>query len=213
MSTPSTFKEEVQKFKRRRIREEACKLFYEHGYESTTIDAIAQRLEVTKPFVYSYYESKGEILFDICRTGIELSLEALRETSSESRTPSERLRLLVGRVLRVIIDYQEYIVIYEREEKNLDPGKAREIRKQRSQFDHELAQLLREGNEAGEFQVPDPMMTAITIGGMVTWVSSWYSPTGKRTELEVITHVMQTVEAVVRNSVKRPADGAAPFDS
>ena len=34
-------KDEVSDFKKKRIREEACNLFYELGYESTTLDAIA----------------------------------------------------------------------------------------------------------------------------------------------------------------------------
>jgi hypothetical protein len=70
-------KQELALFKRRRIREEAAHLFFQQGYESATIDAIAESLKVTKPFIYSYYKNKGEILFDISRLGITLSLDAL----------------------------------------------------------------------------------------------------------------------------------------
>ena len=42
---------EVQEFKRRRILEEARELFFAHGYEATTLDAIAEALDVTKPFL------------------------------------------------------------------------------------------------------------------------------------------------------------------
>jgi hypothetical protein len=42
-------------------------------------------------------------------------------------------------------------------------------------------------------------MTAITIGGMMTWVAFWYSPTGKWSEAEIITHVMSMIAAVVRS--------------
>jgi len=191
-------KEEISDFKQRRIREEASHLFFQHGYEGATIDAIAKRLDVTKPFIYAHYKNKSEILFDICRTGIALSLEAMDLATGSNRSPGERLRLLVERVLRIIIDYQEYIVVYVREEKNLDPVQAREIREQRSLFDHRLAALLKEGHANGEFIIHDPVLTATTIGGMMTWVSLWYSPGGKRTELEILSHVMAMIEAVVR---------------
>ena len=194
----SGLKEEISDFKRRRIREEASHLFYEMGYEGATIDAIAQRLDVTKPFIYSYYKNKSELLFDICRAGISLSLEAMDRAFAGDKTPSERLMTLVEKVLRIIVDYQEYIVVYVREEKNLDPKQAREIREQRKLFDHRLAELLEEGHRAGEFTIHDPVMTATTIGGMTTWVSFWYSPTGKRPEHEVMSHVMETVQAVVQ---------------
>ncbi len=194
----SGLKEEISDFKRRRIREEASHLFFELGYEGTTIDAIAQRLDVTKPFIYSYYKNKSELLYDICRTGIALSLEAMDHACDGEKTPTERLRQLVDRVLRIIIDYQEYIVVYEREEKNLDVKQAREIRELRSLFDHRLAEILKAGNANGEFTIHDPVLTATTIGGMITWVSFWYSPKGRRSEHDITSHVMDMVDAVVR---------------
>lgn len=191
-------KEEISDFKRRRIREEACHLFYRLGYESTTIDAIAQALDVTKPFIYSYFKNKSELLFEICRTGIELSLEAIEHLGMDNRAPRERLKLLVDKVMRIIVDNQEYIVVYEREEKNLQPELARVIRKQRSLFDHRLATILESGSKSGDFAVRDPLMTATTISGMMTWVAFWYSPSGKWSEAEIITHVISMIEAVVR---------------
>lgn len=191
-------KAEISDFKRRRIREEASHLFYERGYEGTTIDAIAQRLDVTKPFIYSYYSNKSELLFDICRTGITLSLEAVDRASTGRKSATELLRQLVELVLEIIFDYQEYIVVYEREEKNLEPKQARDIRELRKLFDHKLAAILRRGHRSGEFVVKDAGLTATTIGGMITWVSFWYSPTGKRTEHDIVTHILDMVEAVVR---------------
>jgi AcrR family transcriptional regulator len=199
LQEPAGLKEEISDFKRRRIREEACHLIYRHGYEGATIDAIAQRLDVTKPFIYSYFKNKSELLYEICRTGIALSLSAMDQAQIENRPASERLKLLVDRVMRIIIDNQEYIVVYEREEKNLEPALARKIREQRSLFDHRLAALLDEGSRAGAFVIRDPAMTAITIGGMMTWVAFWYSPTGKWSEAEIITHVMSMIAAVVRS--------------
>ena len=191
-------KGEISEFKRRRIREEAARLFHDLGYAGTTIDAIAERLDVTKPFIYSYYRNKSELLFDICSTGISLSLAAMDEVFSQQCSAAATLRLLSERVLRIILDYQEYIVVYEREEKNLEAGQARAIREQRSLFDHRLAELLQRGHDEGEFRIVDPVLTATTVGGMMTWVSFWYSPSGKRSVTEIIAHTMTMIDTVVR---------------
>ena len=196
---PAGLKGEISDFKRRRIREEACHLFYRLGYEGTTIDAIAEALDVTKPFIYSYFKNKSELLFEICKTGIELSLDAMDQANVDSRTTKEKLKLLIDRVMRIVIDNQEYIVVYEREEKNLEPALARKIREQRSLFDHRLATLLEEGNKSGEFAIRDTDMSAKTISGMMTWVAFWYSPRGKWSEVEIITHVMSMIESVVHS--------------
>ena len=114
----SSLKHEVTDFKRRRIREEASHLFFQLGYEGTTLDAIAQRLEVTKPFLYTHYANKTELLYDICQTGILQSLNAIqRVMDNPLDSATERLSRLVEEVLDIIFEFQEFIVVYEREEK------------------------------------------------------------------------------------------------
>ncbi|MEO0572129.1 MAG: TetR/AcrR family transcriptional regulator, partial [Bacteroidota bacterium] len=116
-----SLKSELALFKRRRIREEAARLFFSQGYENSSIDAIAERLQVTKPFIYSYYKNKGEILYDISRLGISESLKVLDECLAVSGSSWDRLKMIVDRVTRLILDNDESIVVYLREEKNLEP--------------------------------------------------------------------------------------------
>ena len=119
------------------------------------------------------------------------------------------MQCLAESVLEVIFEYQKFIVVYTREEKNLRPEEAREIREQRKLFDHQLAELLREGDQIGEFQVSDPLLTANTIGGVVTWVSLWYSPDGKRSKLEILTHVLEMIFTIVASEKAfRPSGGS-----
>ena len=206
----SSLKHEVTDFKRRRIREEASHLFFQLGYEGTTLDAIAQRLEVTKPFLYTHYANKTELLYDICQTGILQSLNAIqRVMDSPLDSASERLSRLVEEVLDIIFEFQEFIVVYEREEKNLTANQAREIREHRSLFDHKLAEILEQGREAGEFLVCDGVLTANTIGGMMTWVALWYRPEGKQTRHQIISHTLRMVNSVVGLGPKYAADKAA----
>lgn len=190
-------KAELALFKRRRIRDEASHLFFRLGYEGTTIDAIADQLQVTKPFIYSYYKNKGEILYDIAEVGISVSLEALNKSLLSSGSHWDRLKLVVDQVARLIIENQEHIVVYLREEKNLEQGAARRVREKRSLFDHRLAELLTNGHAEGEFDVEDPVLTATTIGGMMSWVALWYQPGGSWSEAEIITHVIRSVARLV----------------
>ena len=195
-----TLKDEVTDFKRRRIREEACRLFYQEGYENATLEAVAKKLQITKPSIYQHYANKGELLFDICKTGISLSLEAVEQAVVLRVTSLQRLVALIESVLRIIFDYQEFIVVYTREEKHLDRAQARAIRELRSAFDHKLGTLLAEGDSADELSVEDPVLTATTIGGIMTWVSLWYSPSGKRTQIEIMTHIKEMILRLVRVS-------------
>jgi AcrR family transcriptional regulator len=190
-------KEEISEFKRRRIKETACHMFYCNGYQATTIDALAKKLDVTKPFIYSYFKNKSELLYEICQTGVSLSLSAIEPIQKMSNTSSEKLKLAVDDVVRIVVAHQEYIVVYEREEKNLDPHLSHNIRKQRRLFDHRICAILQSGCEAGEFAIRNPIMTATTISGMMTWVAFWYSPYGRWSDAEITAHVMDMIMAVV----------------
>ncbi len=204
MKSPE-LKTEVQEFKRRRILEQARELFFAHGYEATTLDAIADGLKVTKPFLYSYYKNKSEILHAICEVGIATSLQALDEALATSLPPREKLRLIVEQVTTIVIRNQKYIVVYDREEKNLDPKKAKYLMGLRREFGVRLAKLLESGTRSGDFDVEDPLLTAVTIGGMVTWVASWYRPLGHWSQTDIVMHTIHNVERMVGASARPPA--------
>lgn len=191
-------KQELSAFKRRRIREEAAHLFFRQGYERSSIDAIAERLQVTKPFIYTHYRNKGEILFDISRLGISLSLEVLDQCLAKKGGSWDRLKLIIERVTRVILEHQESIVVYVREEKNLEAASARAIRQQRSLFDHRLAELLREGSREGVLEAADPGLTAVTISGMMSFIAFWYVPGGRWSESEITSNLIHNVRRMVQ---------------
>src|SRR5579871_1759279 len=84
-------KPSVVAYKRERILEEAGSLFFTMGYEAATLDMLAERLRVTKPFLYTYYRNKGHILSAICDLGVKESLAALDTVSKMRGTAVDRL--------------------------------------------------------------------------------------------------------------------------
>jgi AcrR family transcriptional regulator len=194
-------KGEISAYKRRLILEESCRLFYAQGYEGTTLEAVAERLNVTKPFIYSYYRNKAEILREISERGIRLCLAALDEATAMGGTPANRLRIVVDRVTQLIIENQEYIVVYQREEKNLEPQVARNIRRLRKAFDDKLEALLSDGVAAGEFAIEDKAFAALSISGLMSWTANWFVPGGRRSPSEV---VVLTSHMVMRMAGMRP---------
>jgi AcrR family transcriptional regulator len=190
-------KTEVQEFKRLRILEEARELFFLQGYEATTLDAIADRLNVTKPFIYSYFKNKSEILNAICHVGISRSLAALDDALASGLAPREMLRLIIEQVTSIVLANQKYIVVYIREEKNLEKKEATDLLELRKEFSVRLAKLLEAGTLANEFDVEDAMLTALSIGGMITWLATWYRPRGHWSQSEVNMHMIRKVERMV----------------
>ncbi|MCV6627986.1 MAG: hypothetical protein OIF38_17970, partial [Cellvibrionaceae bacterium] len=135
----------------------------------------------------------------ICQTGISLSMAEMEAALQTEGSPADILKRVVDRVAKVVLEHQEYVVVYVREEKCLDAEDAREIRQLRNQFDHKLAELLQQGINSGDFAITDPLLTANTIGGMASWMALWYKPDGNFTDSEIILNTSQLIQRMLAN--------------
>jgi AcrR family transcriptional regulator len=175
----TTMREEILAYKRERIIEEAVKLFYAGGFTGTTLDDIANELGVTKPFIYTHFRSKTELLAAICTPTIALTLAAVETAAQGTGTPTERLRRAVIDFTKVLLSRQANIAIFFREEKHLEPDAVADIDALRKKFNTVLSELLTEGIAAGEFVIGDVKLASLAIGGMISWAYTWYRTDGR----------------------------------
>lgn len=174
-------RDEVALLKRERTIDAAVQLFYERGYENTSLDAVAERMGVTKPFIYAHFTSKAELLAEICSRGIASALAALDGVLDMAGTPTKLLAEVGRHFVTAVLTSQSHIAIFTREIKNLRPADLRRINDMRREFDHKLTKLLDQGVATGEFHLPDTRIAALAIGGMVSWAYVWYRPGGRLT--------------------------------
>lgn len=96
---------------RARIIMAAAELFATHGFEGTTVRAIAQRCEVTDPALYYYFHSKREILNAIWETAPEEThprvYRRLLAREEVARRMEERFLVWVGNFALVRIMLQQ----------------------------------------------------------------------------------------------------------
>lgn len=179
MALHPTIKDEVTALKRERTVEAAAQLFYDRGYEKTTLEAVADSLGVTKPFIYGQFKSKAELLADICTRGVSASLVAIDAALALDTTPTQQLRRLSRDFLLAVLDNQRNIAILTREEKNLEEQDFERLSALRREFDRKLVSLLQAGVDRGEFSLQDPSVAALSIDGLVSWAYVWYRPEGR----------------------------------
>lgn len=179
-------KPEVIAYKRARILEEGSALFHALGYEAATLDMLAERLHVTKPFLYTYFRNKSDILSAVCEQGVRDSLAALDKAAEAPGTSTDRLRAALVEVARIIIDRREYIVVYQREMMNLEQADARRIMRQRHEFDLRVSALVEQCSRDGVVTVEDATAMAMWMGGLLSWIPSCYRPGSTRPKEQVI---------------------------
>ena len=177
-------------YKRARILEEASMLFFDRGYESATLEMLADRLSVTKPFLYTYFRNKGDILSAICEMGVQESLGALDRVAEQGTDAVDRLRIALAEVAGIIIDRHEYIVVYQREMKNLDRADAQRIIRLRHEFDLRIARLVEACQRDGFVTLEDAATMSVWMGGLLSWITNCYRPGSRRSREAIIEQVV-----------------------
>ena len=177
MTTP--FRDQVRDFKKERILEEASTLFYERGYRGTTLDAIAERLEVSKPFIYHHFASKAELLVEIYKRVLRLCLDTIEAAATGPGTAREQLRAFAVNYTQIVIKEQAIVAIFFREEQNLPPDQIDSINAMKREFDAKLTRLLQDGIDKGEFRITDVRLATLALTGMMNWAYTWYRSQGR----------------------------------
>jgi len=165
---------ELEMFKRERILKEMIALFQERGAREVTLDALAERLGVTKPFIYQFFDSKQQLIATVYERGAQQLLASI-ENYLDSKSPAaKRLHDFVRSFALQNIESRALSVIFSREEGDLPPETLEEIRAIHRQFDIKLASLIEDGNKSGEFTVQEPHIAGLAISGMVRWIHRWF---------------------------------------
>ncbi len=188
-----SMKDEVAALKRRHTIDAAVDLFYENGYENTTLDAVAERLGVSKPFIYANFGSKAELLAEICARAVAVAHDAIDSVMALGLPPVQALELFARRYVATILENQKHIAVYVREDKNLDPAEGRRIGLMRRDFFAKIRALLEAGTTAGEFEIDDSQIAALAIGGAVTWSTFWYRPEGRLSPDEIAERMSRSI--------------------
>ncbi len=195
---PEDIRDAVWRLKSERIVAAAVELFYNQGYSKTTLDQVAESIAVTKPFIYSHFKSKNDLLAEICSRAIRVSHEALNRVFATDISPTEKLYTIARDFMLTVLQHQAHAVIYSREEKELAAQDRDAINALRRGFDRRFSALLEEGVASGEFTVEDVPLTALAIGGIVGWAPVWYRAGGRLSQAEASERVAVLVLAMVQ---------------
>jgi TetR/AcrR family transcriptional regulator, cholesterol catabolism regulator len=165
---------ELELFKRERILKEMIELFQERGFREVTLDALAERLKVTKPFIYQFFDSKQQLIATVYERGAQQLLASIEGYLDSESPPAKRLYDFVRSFALQNIESRALSAVFSREEGDLPPETLKAIRAIHRQFDIKLASLIEDGIKTGEFAVQEPHIAGLAISGMVRWIHRWF---------------------------------------
>lgn len=156
---------------KREIMEATYRALSEYGYESLTIQAIADEFGNSKSLLYYHYDGKDELLVDFLDYALHRFLD---EIPIHNQHPAKRLRTLVDILVPETLDEEPYRVQLAMFELRVNAPHDPASRQQYLEVDRELKELLRDtvqqGVESGAFVAVDPDVEAERFLSLLTGV-------------------------------------------
>ena len=155
----------------------AAQVFNEKGYLATTLDEVAERLNVTKPTLYYYVKSKEEILYECVRIGLTMVQDAITEVGKTGGSAVDKLVAAMRKYTEIVtMDFGMCVIRVG--EDPLPPESQRKLRRMKAGIDREFRELIRQGIAEGTIAPCDPKIAAFTLAGALSWIGRWYNPGG-----------------------------------
>lgn len=168
------------------IRSAAIDLIAAHGFEATTLRAIAERVGVQPGTIYRYFPSKGQLLVELLveHLGFLLTQWALERPATDD--PVELLRAFVDFHIRSHTLRRREVFVANMELRSLAPADRRHVVGLRRRYEDILTGILQQGIDLGAFRLPDARIATFAILAMLTGVGTWFHEGGRLGKRELI---------------------------
>lgn len=178
--------------KREAILATAAQLFLEKSYGRTSLNDVAERLEITKPALYHYFRNKEEILVECYRLGTGMIGEMLEQIAARCGTGLEKVEAFIYSYANVMtVAFGRCVMRLD--EGDLSGDARREVRTHKRKIDRRLRSFIQEGIEDGSIVSCDPKIAAFSIAGAVNWICMWYEPDGALSPEEIASQFARTL--------------------
>src|SRR3989442_7589293 len=157
---------------------EAATLFARQGYRATTLEDVADTLDIKKASLYHYIRSKEELLTEIYDRILTRIDAAVRPVAESDLPADERLRRMVHAHLEVVTAERDMLAVVFREEPELSPEAKRAIRARKRDYERIFERVIDEGQQAGLLRPLTTRLVVFALLGMCNWTYQWFRDPG-----------------------------------
>ena len=157
----------------------AAQIFFTKGYNSTSLNDIADALNITKAGLYYYVESKQDLLYRIINLGLDSVKAEVLDPAREIIDAEQRLRFIIYNHAKLSAGGNHAVIIISHEVNELKFFQREETLKRRREYFDFIRNTLVELETQGKLQKIDLTTATFTLLGMIIWLSRWFSPSGK----------------------------------
>lgn len=187
-----SIRELKKKKTKKAILKTAISLFNENGYDNTSIEAIAKAAGVGKGTVYSYFNTKRDIIKGFCEFEVEQIHLELVKKSNQNAPILEQMKTIYMTEFLHITQNKEFGRLYMREAIFPDDVDVEENLELESQYFQVLFPILEKAQQRGELRKDIDLLflTGHFYSLYLLILSAWFT---KRIQTEDVDSTMETL--------------------
>ena len=195
----------------RAIRAAAVDLIYRYGYNGTSMRRLAAEVGIDQSTLYYHIKSKQNLLYQINTDVRDQYLADLHEALSVD-DPVDQLRRFIRYHVGFRFKLRKMSFIAASELRFLAQAKRKKVIDTQRVVLDSIKDIIDAGITAQVFDVPDSTVAALAIIQLLNGINSWYSPSGRLSEEQVIEMNTQFVLGLLRSG-KLEERASRPIDA
>ncbi|MFP5018928.1 TetR/AcrR family transcriptional regulator, partial [Paenarthrobacter ureafaciens] len=168
------------------VREEAAKLFFERGYDGTSLRQVASAVGLMVGSLYNHIDSKENLLLQIMGGIIDDLLDSARKAVEIDGDAVDKLQAALTAHLKFHAERAQEVFIGNAELRSLSDDARNVVIAKRTEYEQFLQDLIEEAGRAGLADVIDPRIHVYSIVAQATHIAGWFKPGGRMSLDEIV---------------------------
>ncbi len=158
----------------------AAELFRQRGYAATTLDEVAEALDVRKASLYYYVRSKDALLQRVFERALRQAIEKV-EGIDAIDDPARQLDALIELQIGVVTEDPGHFAVFfdelgARRTSLSGGGKSESLRQLERAYFNAFRRTVERAVAAGVLRPVDPTYAAQALIGLTSWTYKWFDP-------------------------------------
>jgi AcrR family transcriptional regulator len=168
------------------IRAEAAKLFFDRGYDATSLRQVATASGLKVGSLYNHIDSKEHLLLQIMGGVIDDLVAAAHEAALLDGDAVDKLQAALAANLTFHAEHAQEVFIGNAELRSLSDGARHVVIEKRHEYELFLQGLVEDAGRAGLADVIDAKIHVYSFVAQATHIASWFKPGGRMNLDEIV---------------------------
>ena len=152
-----------------------AELFYQKGYDKTSIRDISRELNISKPGLYFYFDNKQQMLYDLAYDFMAKSNDYLKSALAPISDPKQKLFLIIQSHITYFVQHPAQIKVVIYEAHSLEGEYQENFRVLENEYIEIIKGVL--SNLISDAGIEMNLNIAtFTLLGTLNWIIKWYKP-------------------------------------